>query len=307
MEDLIMPRATFHPTMRCNLKCRLCAEFAPYNKTNCETYSLKHCSDTLEKFFKIVTYVNVLAIGGGEPLLHPELPSILNCLKKYKEQIGTIQFVTNGTIGINAEVADAFKSFGSKLYVHVDDYGSDLSKKVDEIRSVLEANEIRCSVRNYTKDNPYCGGWVDHGDPTEKRYESPEEIEQHFMNCAEHSKLHFCFPIIGSIMYPCSYVRYRKQLGLADNYNEYIDLFDDTLSIDEQRQKIKNIYAMKSLEACAYCDGLCEDSPRVIPAEQLTRTELQYVAAGARSYAEVKKMMQKDKDVCAGTGDGDSI
>ena len=48
-----------------------------------------------------------------------------------------------------------------------------------------------------------------------------------------------------------------------------LDLFDDTLSLEEQRKKIRSVLKGKSLKACAYCNGLCDNSPRFIPAEQL--------------------------------------
>ena len=75
------------------------------------------------------------------------------------------------------------------------------------------------------------------------------------------------------------------------NSNEYINLLDDSLTVEEQRQKIKNIYARKSLSACAYCNGMCENSPRFTPAVQLTAEELRCVKDGARSYSEVCAMV----------------
>ena len=92
-------------------------------------------------------------------------------------------------------------------------------------------------------------------------------------------------------MWPCPPARRRRQLGLSDDYSEYINFFDDSLSIEEQQEKIRLIYEKKSLSACAYCSGLCEDSERFIPGEQMTQEELSYIKAGARSYEEVLSMM----------------
>ena len=94
-------------------------------------------------------------------------------------------------------------------------------------------------------------------------------------------------------MWPCDAVMRRTELGFPCDQSEYIDLLDSTLSIEEQRGKIRAIYAKKSLSACAYCGGLCEDSERFVPGEQLTNEEMQYVRAGAKSYSDVLAMMSK--------------
>ena len=76
-------------------------------------------------------------------------------------------------------------------------------------------------------------------------------------------------------------------MGIAADYSEYVDLFDDTLTVNEQREKIAAIYQKKSLVACAYCNGMHEDSPRFQPGQQLTKEELEQIKDGARFYADI--------------------
>ena len=294
MEDFKMERVTFNITCTCNLKCRLCGAYIPYLQNGSwdmkREYPLEHWIKILDRYFEIVTHVNVLAISGGEPLLYHALPAFINHLKRYRDAIGRVQIVTNGTIVPNLDLLNTAKEFGEKLYFNVDNYG-EVSKAVKEIDAVLTRNQIPYIIRNYTKDNPHCGGWVDFGGLTKQIHKTKEEAEQLFAKCANAQRVHFCFLIAGNEMWPCDPARRRRYLAPPDNDSEYLNLLDDSLSIEDQRNKIAAIYSMKSLSACSYCNGLCEDSARVIPGEQLTQEELTCIKAGAKSYEEVLSML----------------
>lgn len=294
MKNFTMERVTFNVTCLCNLKCKLCGAYIPYlhneSKDINREYPLEHWIKILDRYFEIVSHVNVLAISGGEPLLYPALPAFIQHLKKYQSAIGKVQIVTNGTIIPNQDVIDAAKDFGEGLYFNIDNYG-EISKAVKEIDVILERHGISYIIRNYTKDNPHCGGWVNFGGLTKQIHKTQKEAEQLFAKCANARRAHFCFLIAGNEMWPCDPARRRRYLYPPDNDSEYLNLLDDSLSTEDQQKKITAIYAMKSLTACSYCNGLCEDSTRVIPGEQLTQEELAYIKAGARSYEEVLSMM----------------
>ncbi len=293
MQDFIMERVSIDITYKCSLKCRLCNAYVPYmNDLLLHNHPAEDWLKVIDRYFEIVDYVKIFSISGGEPCIYPELPIILTHLKNYhNKQIGEIQFATNGTVVPSQSILNASKNFGEKLYFLIDNYGPEISTKIETIHDLMKKQNIRHEIRNYTNDNPHCGGWVDFGNLTEQRLKTQEEVEQLFAKCAFPQKLNFCFPISGTEMWPCPPARRRRQLGLSDDYSEYLDLFDESLSIEEQREKIRAIYAKKSLSACAYCSGMCEDSERVIPGEQLTQEEMIYVKAGARSYEEVLSMI----------------
>lgn len=44
---------------------------------------------------------------------------------------------------------------------------------------------------------------------------------------------------------------------------------DESLSIEEKRKILMEMYDKKSSTSCAYCVGLCNDAKRVAPAQQL--------------------------------------
>lgn len=273
MDDFVMHQTAFLPSLLCNLHCKLCASAVPYY-AGLKPMPLARFQEMIKRYFRIVTHVDKLSISGGEPLLYPHLAEALWFFQDYMSQIGSLEIITNGTIVPEVKVLLAAKELGEKFVFMVDDYGANISTRIAEIEDALMCSGIRYTIRNYTAEDPHCGGWVDFGDLTERKHHTQESMEALYAKCAYPSKIRFCFNTVDGVMYPCSAVRRCKELGIVDDENEYVDLFDDHLSVQEQRMKIQAIYTGRSLNACAYCNGLCEDSPRFLPAEQLTVEEL---------------------------------
>jgi len=269
-KKFVMPHATILITLVCNLKCRLCSAFSPYY-TNSRHPSADSVKKSLERFFDITSYVEKFTICGGEPLTYPYLDDIMRFFVQYTNQIGMLEILTNGTICPSEKLIDTMKQYEKgKFRVLVDNYGENLSVKVKEICTVLAEAGICCDVRNYTNEDPHCGGWVDFGDLTMQKHSSQAERELKYSKCAYPQKLGFSFAIgPDGCMFPCGPARRCQKLGIVDDEKEYINLFDETLSVEEQREKIQAVFDGKSLKACAYCNGLCDDSPRYLPAEQL--------------------------------------
>lgn len=286
--DLIMPEVTFMPTYDCTLNCKLCGNNVPYMHSEKRAFSLEEILQSIDRYFQIVSHVKMVTICGGEPLLFPQLAEVICCLKKYADQADRLRLVTNGTLIPNRNVLDAMKALGKKFYILADNYGPQYSKKIKELDEVLTEISICHTIRNYTKDDPYMGGWVDFGDFTEKKHTEAEAAQLHAA-CASTQ----CYPVSYGKIWPCAVPQRRSLLGLGEDVSEYIDLLDDSLSLQEQQEKLWNISQKKCLTGCAYCNGLCPDSERFIPAEQLTPEECQYVRSGARSYGEVRKMMKR--------------
>ncbi len=288
MERLTMYQTGIVLTMACDLKCRLCSNYAPYY-THPEYYSIGFLKEMMARYFAVVPHVRKLMVSGGEPLLHPALGELVEEIKKYRDRIDTFGIITNGTIVPNEGLLKAVDGFGCHFHFLIDNYGPELSVKTEEIDALLTARGIDHIVRNYTETDPHCGGFIDFGDLSVRRAETEEDARRMFEKCAYPQKYHFSFDLIGGAMYPCGPCRRCKELGIADDYSEYIDLFDDALTPEEQREKIRAIYQKTSLKACAYCDGMRDDSQRFRPAQQLTGEELTRVREGARFYADIKR------------------
>lgn len=293
MEPFVMDKAGIALTTACSLNCKLCVTYTPYDTPT--HFPLERNKECLKRLFSIATNVKKFMLTGGEPLVYPYLPEIFSELEQYQNQFGTLELITNGTILPSKELLSVMRVWKDRLVIYVNNYGLNVSRKAGEILDLLSANGITNIARNYTAEDPHCGGWVDFGDLTQKRHLTQEAQEILYAKCAYPQKFKFCFTIINGIMSPCQPLRRRQELGLETDYSEYIDLFDDSLTVEEQRKKILGIYHAKSLSACAYCDGMCDDSIRYIPAEQLTKAEAECVKKGARFYAQLLKMINKDE------------
>lgn len=263
-------------SFRCNLNCKYCSSYVPYLNNKLER-SNDEIIKGAESFFGIVDNVDYLFVTGGEPLLHKDLPDLLEKIfSEFSDRFQKMQLITNGTIVPNEELLTVLKKYRYKVHrVLVDDYGRDLSKRIPEITAVLDENDIPYSVRDYCSENAYCGGWVDMGDMY-KELHTLEEAQKIYEKCSVPG-WGFCSVIADDIWYPCDQVFRRLDLGQKVDPNDYIDLTDKTLTVEQQREKFQRIFDKTCLETCKYCSGLCKDSIRIKPAEQLTSEELREI------------------------------
>lgn len=265
-------RISLDVTHRCNLKCKLCAAHVPYFKDVWHpTY--EYLINTIDKMFELIPVMDRLVVAGGEPLLRNDLADVFNHLYRYKDNIKSrVEIITNGSILPSKELLEACSKFkrtegnGQGIYFIVDNYGPELSPKLYEIGQVLTEYQIPHELRDYYKDL-HCDGWVDFGTFDVER--TPEEGKKMFQKCALPKQLNFCIKIFDGRIDPCSQSLYCMRLGLYDEPREYIRLFDET-PVEEKRKKLLGWYNMNELKACRYCNGMCEDSERFQPAEQLT-------------------------------------
>ena len=281
-DNLFTIRSTSVVTsFRCNLNCKHCAAYAPYLKNKLER-SNDEIMKGVERFYNIVDKVEWFTILGGEPLIYKDLPDLLERLLAYKDRFEKVQIITNGTIVPSDELINVIKKYGEKFYsFFIDDYGPDLSKKIPEIEEVLKKYDVPYFVRDYHTEDMHCGGWIDLGDMRHEQH-TWEEAQNVFDKCGIR-KVGLCSMIADTIWYPCDQVFRRLDLGQKVASSDYIDFTDESLTVEQQREKFRKIYDDKCLETCKYCAGYCEDSVRVRPALQLTPEELKEINESNKS------------------------
>lgn len=266
-EILKLNKTAFAITLRCPLHCKLCSVYAPYYKKP-PHFNLYQLTEMIDKYFSVVDFVERFSPTGGEPLLHKHLPDIIEYLLKYKDRIGEIAIFTSGTV-IPSEQVIKMCQKNPKTYFLVDDYGSSLSTQIPNIEKSLSEGGVRYMIRKHHGSDTHFGGWVYFGDAKRQIWFTQSEIEMQFSKCAQSGK-GFCFFMIDGKLYPCTYIRRCIELGtISKDSKEYLDLCDNSLTIEEKKSRLRNIKNTKSLTACAYCTGMCEDSKRFPPAEQL--------------------------------------
>ena len=142
MEQLEMYQTGIAITMACNLKCRLCSNYAPYY-AHPAYHSLDYLKEMMRRYFTVVTRVRKLMFTGGEPLLHPALGALMEDLCQYRDRIDVFGVITNSGLVPGPEVLDAAQKFGGKFHFLIDDYGPELSVKAKETAALLDGRGIR--------------------------------------------------------------------------------------------------------------------------------------------------------------------
>lgn len=282
----MLPRISIIITKRCNLKCKLCAEYAPYYK-NPPQASFEEIKNAIDILFKTVDCVNDLSIVGGEIFLHKDLYDIVIYLNNYIDRAKRVILSTNGSI-LPAENEFSkillFPKLKEKLQINISDYGPSLSKEAGKIELLCKKHGVKCRTISYYGDNLFCDGWVDYGDHSQK-YFSVDEITAHAQKCNFRKDIYSCLNFENGNVYfsRCGRTYWRYKLGITALDTKDIVHFPKEItdtSISLLRDDIKRCIEAKYSDSCAFCNGMCEDSPRYKPAEQLTVDEIKQIKQG---------------------------
>jgi hypothetical protein len=271
-EPINLKRAALIVSYRCNMRCKLCITYSPYYKTPGH-YSLNDLCKATDKLFQIAGHIGKFTVSGGEPLLHKELPEIITHILKFRQQIDFVELISNGSIVPNDALMSVLKLNSGDIRLLIDNYGPKLSNKLNEVDQKLKSAGVNYKIRPYFGNDPHCSGWVDCTDFSRKRFQEREAAEL-FARCVYPQKMGFSYAITNGVMYPCPFSRRCMELNIIPRKpEEFIDLFDKTQTVDEQREKLNGMQNAKMITACYYCAGVCEDSPHYPPAEQLKKDE----------------------------------
>ena len=265
LEKTRVKNLEIHITTHCTLNCRLCANGIKYVKSQ-EHFPFEKLCNEIDLMFQLVDYTDKLEIMGGEPLLHPDLPEIIEKVLEYSPQIGILRLPTNGTIIPSPNVIDTFlknKKNVCKMEFLISHYGN-LSYKAEQIIKLCKENEIYCRVDIYHGNDMYYGGWIDFGTDCNRLPKTTEETLLLFSNCA--CAKHGYAMFVKGKLYPCSASVLRLRSGLDKNIPGLIDLFDDAPMESKRKQLMK--YADNPYYVCQYCDGMNENSKRYPGGEQ---------------------------------------
>ena len=273
------PHAVVIVTLACNLKCKHCILCAPYYKRPFHP-TTDFIKETAERAFKLGNY-RIFEYMGGEPLLRDDLPDIWEYNREHFYQKAEIfKTVTNGSIRIWDDLLDVWKNYGTKIHIIIDDYGPELSIFAQENYERLKANGISCERRNLYNNECHHGGWADFIAP-EKPFRDEKDAAKTYLECANAQKLQHCCNIINGLMMPCHMQFQLNDRGIVDAKNavfadQCIDLFDDTETWERKRAKMDlftNAEKLPYLEACRYCPGFSDSTPRLKPAIQVERMD----------------------------------
>ena len=240
------------PTMRCNLRCELCGVLVPQYEYRPQM-SVEEFVKTVKALFTVVDRVGKLQITGGEPLLHPELDQLLEVCFQYEDRFDELWFFSNCAVPFRENVLAVLAAHRSQVLVHCSDYGVRPEVSERNLQLLKKAN-IPHKYLKYYGDSQYCDGWVDNGDfvphnRTEKENETIFSACSHVCRGGSwyirHGQMHWCGRSVRGV-----------ELGKIPLRNEdYLDLFDTSVSVEEKRRQLDQLMNVRSIAACDYCNG----------------------------------------------------
>lgn len=251
-------------TSCCTLKCKLCATYSSTNKKP-RHYSVEQMITGIERFFECMGDVRLFTLSGGEPFLHPHILNLINGCRKFTDKMEKFEIITNGTIVPNDEILQAL-SITDKVDIMIDDYGSELSYKAEELTKAFEEYNIKYRRRKYYGEDAHLGGWLDISDFAYKK-RSEEENRQLYLKCMYSNVFGHHYFLIDGAVYMC-YVNNKLLADISEKDDERVEILDMELTNEQIKEKLFGLRQREHLSVCAYCNGFLNDGKRYPPAEQ---------------------------------------
>lgn len=254
---------SYRITEYCSLKCKECNTFVPKLKNPCHIPADRIMED-FERYFKYVDHVNVLALSGGDAMVHPEFTSILERIGKqyYPDKTAHIEVYSNAVIVPNKQALEAMKKYN--VFYRFTDYRpyTNGRQRVEEVVSLLRENGIRYDHVRFTN-------WLDCGYPQRSNGICGEKNLIDFFDHCDRKSCHAIYQ--GKALF-CG------MTGGSDSINycklEPSDFFD--LSVYDGDRRVELIeymlgYSEKGyLNYCRMCNGSYNVNQKAIEAgEQL--------------------------------------
>lgn len=256
-------------TTRCNLRCQLCDEFIPTHKPFPDM-TVQEADRILTALFQVADHVELLHLsGGGEPFLNPVLPELVDQCFRFSRQFDRLMVFTNSTILPSEQLLDALARHRDQIIVHASNYGLK-PERSQAVYQALRDREIPLrEIKYYGEDQDY-GGWVDFGS-WEARGRTGAELNQTFVNCGITKYMRGNWRTRDGKVHWCQRSQRGMELGiLPDSPEDYVDLLDDSRTVEEKRMKFEAIAHARALSACDHCSGDhgTEDPAKRFPAGQ---------------------------------------
>lgn len=149
LDDNSLKSVYFHVIEKCNLNCAYCDNYAPLSNSNWYI-SLNQFENNVRRLRELIEYIPFLSIGGGEPLLHPDLIQLCEILKKYYPS-SFISILSNGVL--LDSMTDTFVESIKRLNVHL--VVSEYPISIDYIRIANKYNNNKVIYTRQKRDKMY--------------------------------------------------------------------------------------------------------------------------------------------------------
>ena len=136
-------RLDFNVAYACNLSCKGCISLSDFDRRGVE--SLKDIQQQCDTWSKILD-PSIISIFGGEPLLHPRIQKVLECIRTAWPN-AMIRFITNGYL-LRKHDPNIWFSIGSlemQISIHRQDHEQMITK---EIKRIVECRKGWSATRS---------------------------------------------------------------------------------------------------------------------------------------------------------------
>ncbi len=250
-------------TERCSLRCRDCSNLMQYYEKpqNCDKDMLLA---SIDAFFRVVDKVMDFRIIGGETFMNKEWPvfvrRITEGIKPDDPEVERVVLYTNATIIPTAEDIECLKN-NDKGLVIATDYGPSLSRKLVELKQILEQNNVTHQVLEMDE-------WLDCSAIKPHNRSVEENLEIYKKCCAKNMST-----LSDGKLFRCPYAANAARLcAVPDFEDDYVDLFKEPLDethICQTKKKVRDYLLHKDyLKTCDFCDGRPLSGTEVTPAIQ---------------------------------------
>ena len=240
------------PGTNCNLNCLKCLNFTPElnkNKTH-QTQNIDAVKANIDLYFKWVDYTPWFSIGGGEPLLYPNLKELIEYVgEKYRKLIGErFELVTNGTIIPDDVLCEVFRKYDVRIAI------SNYEKNVPSCKQSRKSLFKKFKKFNIRHIDNNVQKWYDLDCfNTDNSFMSKCELSEHYDSCANPWNL-----LYDGKIYACDFAAFAMIAGIINETKN--DFFDLSIEITKtmKREFIEFILWFNDngyVDFCKRCSG----------------------------------------------------
>ncbi len=239
-----MPSIEVDIVGHCNLNCKGCTHFSPIaDKTFIDVESF---ANDLHRLSEIISgdYFGTLYILGGEPLLHPNLVSILRISREcYPKQV--IKIITNGLL--LSKMNDDFWDCCEELQIIIEVTKYPIKYDYSDLNSIVSNRRKKVKIQYKGRTKFF----------VKKQYKLPidikgnQDMEYSYRHCFMGGS---CLNLSKGHLYTCSYAafieRFNKHFGLniPITQEDGIDIYDASLTVRDILETMS-----KPIPLCKYC------------------------------------------------------
>lgn len=240
-------------TTKCSLRCKHCSNLIPFYKKQSD-YEISVLEKSIKEFLKCINNIVFVRVLGGEPFLGGNIIRVLQILLK-SDKIQRIEVVTNGTIiPKDKKLIKLLKN--PRVVISISQYPFVNYHKLEEF---LIKEEIKYHIDKMTF-------WLDFGD-AKKQNKTVKQLARQYRNCNQ-----ICRSLVNGQFHLCPRSSHGTDLGIVkDNEDDYLDLLDSTMTIEEKRNRINQLLKKKYIKACDHCYFGTRLAKKVPVAEQINK------------------------------------